>query len=115
MPCAMSDRTTASPPLISGMGCSPPVASLRGPRSGPKQSPAVGRRLLRFARNDACEFVSGWDLIRLDLEWPLERREPGVEDLRRFARGFEVEQRAVDEIGETRLVLLQAEAGRARQ
>src|SRR5690348_10066710 len=59
--------------------------------------------------------ICGWESIRLDPERPLERREPGVEDLRRLAGSFEVEQRAVDELGEARFVLLQSEAGGTRQ
>src|SRR5690348_3490476 len=59
--------------------------------------------------------MCGWESIRLDLERPFERREPGVEDLRRLAGGFQIEQGAVDDLGEARLVLLEAEAGGARQ
>src|SRR5215813_2217877 len=66
---------------------------------------------MTVARNVLHHAVS----IRLDLEGALERREPGVEDLRRLARGLEIEQGAVDDVGEARLVLLQAETGGARQ
>src|SRR5262249_6917496 len=117
MPCPMSDRTTASPPLISGMFVSPGAASLRGPRSGPKQSPprCMHRRTGIASRRPQLRTMCGSESIRLDPERPLERRKPRVEDLCRLAGRFQIEQRAVDEFGEAWLVLLQAEAGGARQ
>src|SRR5262245_4830893 len=132
MPCAMSDRTTASSPLISGMSDPPRYASLRGVRSTPKQSPL--RSHAQVKRDCFAGLILGLaegetrglamtrmadslcaTLIRRDAERPPERREPGVENLCRLAGGLEVEQGAVDEFGEARLVLLQAEAGGARQ
>src|SRR6516165_12205049 len=53
--------------------------------------------------------------VRLDVERTRRRREPGVEDLRRFARSFEREQGPVDEVVEAGLVLFQREARGAWQ
>src|SRR3981189_3003343 len=53
--------------------------------------------------------------IGRETERARQRREPGVEDFGRLARGFEVEQGAVDQLHQAGLVLLPPEAGSARQ